>query len=263
LAHYHEYLIRGGFPQTAMIASITQAQRLLREDIIDKVLKRDMTALFGVRNVLDLERTFLYLCMHDGALLDMKALCENLEVKRPTAQNYIRYLEDAHLIYRLEPHGYGKDVLRGQFKVYLADAAIAPSVMMQGMELLEDPDALGIATESAVFRHLFAHYYAQNVRFSYWRGKKEMEVDVLADIAGQIVPFEIKYRNQNTDVRYLKGLIELCQKKKIKRGYVVTKSLNDFGMLTGLPNGIDTELFKVPAALLCYWMGAMEVDAPA
>jgi hypothetical protein len=47
-----------------------QAQRLLREDIIDKVLKRDMTALFGVRRVLDLEHTFLYLCMHDGGLLD-------------------------------------------------------------------------------------------------------------------------------------------------------------------------------------------------
>jgi hypothetical protein len=29
------------------------SQRLLREDIIDKVLKRDMTALFEVRRVLD------------------------------------------------------------------------------------------------------------------------------------------------------------------------------------------------------------------
>ena len=33
--------------QTAQV-EINQAQRLLREDIIDKVLKRDMTALFGV-----------------------------------------------------------------------------------------------------------------------------------------------------------------------------------------------------------------------
>lgn len=61
VGHFHEYLVRGGFPQTAQVESITQAQRLLREDIIDKVLKRDMTALFGVRRVLDLEHTFLYL----------------------------------------------------------------------------------------------------------------------------------------------------------------------------------------------------------
>ena len=56
--HFHEYLVRGGFPQTALVESVPQAQRLLREDIIDKVLKRDMTALFGVRRVLELEQTF-------------------------------------------------------------------------------------------------------------------------------------------------------------------------------------------------------------
>jgi uncharacterized protein len=57
--HFHEYLLRGGFPQTARIDSIPLAQRLLREDIVDKVLKRDMTAYFGVRRILELERTFL------------------------------------------------------------------------------------------------------------------------------------------------------------------------------------------------------------
>ena len=127
VGHFHEYLVRGGFPQTAQVDSITQAQRLLREDIIDKVLKRDMTALFGVRRVLDLEHTFLYLCMHDGGLLDMVDLCGNLEVKRPTAQSFIELLQATHLIYRLAPFGYGKDVLRARFKIYLADAAIAPA----------------------------------------------------------------------------------------------------------------------------------------
>jgi hypothetical protein len=37
VGHFHEYLVRGGFPQTAPMDSLTQAQRLLREDIIDKV----------------------------------------------------------------------------------------------------------------------------------------------------------------------------------------------------------------------------------
>jgi predicted AAA+ superfamily ATPase len=149
VGHFHEYLVRGGFPQTAQVESITQAQRLLREDIIDKVLKRDMTALFGVSRVLDLEHTFLYLCMHDGGLLDMVDLCANLEVKRPTAQSFIELLEATHLIYRLPPFGYGKDVLRARFKIYLADAAIAPAVMLKGKAILEDPAALGVATETA------------------------------------------------------------------------------------------------------------------
>ena len=262
VGHFHEYLVRGGFPQTAQIESITQAQRLLREDIIDKVLKRDMTALFGVRRVLDLEHTFLYLCMHDGGLLDMVALCANLAVKRPTAQHFIELLVATHLIYRLPPFGYGKEVLRARFKIYLADAAIAPAVMLKGKALLQDPAALGIATETAVFKHLFARYYAQNVRFTCWRGKKDHEVDLVAEVNGEIIPFEVKYRAQHTGARDLKGLLELCEQKRITRAYVVTKSLEDFGLMTGLPQNQEpsAQIMRVPAALLCYWMGASEVD---
>lgn len=263
VGHFHEYLVRGGFPQAAQVESITQAQRLLREDIIDKVLKRDMTALFGVRRVLDLEHTFLYLCMHDGGLLDMVDLCANLAVKRPTAQNFIELLEATHLIYRLPPFGYGKDVLRARFKIYLADAAIAPAVMLKGKAILDDPAALGVATETAVFKHLFARYYAHNVRFSYWRGKKDREVDLVAEVNGQVIPFEVKYRTQHTGARELKGLIELCGQKMIARGYVITKSLDDFGLMTGVPQSSEsnTRIMRIPAPLLCYWMGASELDS--
>lgn len=258
--HFHEYLVRGGFPQTAQVESITQAQRLMREDIIDKVLKRDMTALFGVRRVLDLEHTFLYLCMHDGGLLDMTDLCANLAVKRPTAQHFIELLEATHLIYRLPPFGYGKDVLRARFKIYLADAAIAPAVMLKGKAILEDAAALGVCTEAAVFKHLFARYYEQNVRFTYWRGKKDREVDLVAELGGEIIPFEVKYRAQHTGARELKGLLELCEEKKISRGYVVTKSLDDFGPLSGAPRSSGAaKLMRVPAPLLCFWMGASEL----
>lgn len=257
VGHFHDYLIRGGFPQTAQVESINQAQRLLREDIIDKALKRDMTALFGVRRILDLEHTFLYLCMHDGGLLNMTDLSSNLEVKRPTAQHFIELLEACHLIYRLPPFGYGKDVLKGHFKIYLADAAIAPAVLLKGKSILDDPGALGIATETAVFKHLFARYYAQNVRFTYWRGKQNREVDLVAEVAGQLIPFEVKYRAQHTGLRELKGLLELCEQKKISRGYIVTKSLDDFGLMTGLSG--QTQIMRVPAPLLCYWMGASEL----
>lgn len=258
IGHFHEYLIRGGFPQTDLVESINQAQRLLREDIIDKVLKRDMTVLFGVRRVLELEQTFLYLCMHDGGILDMPDLCGNLSVKRPTAQHFIELLEATHLIYRLQPFGYGKEILRGKFKIYLADAAIAPAVLLKGKSILDDPTTLGIATETAVFKHLYARFYPQNVRLTYWRGKKEVEVDIVAEIGDQIVPFEVKYRSQHTGARDLKGLIELCQKKPIKFAYVITKSLQDFGILEKT-NLSSTKIMRIPAALLCYWIGEAEL----
>ena len=103
-------LVRCGFPQTEQMDGITQAQRLLRKDIIDKVLERDMTALFGVSRVLDLEHTLPYLCMHDG-VVDMADVCSNLEVKRPTARRIIELVQAARLTHRLPRCGHGKDLL--------------------------------------------------------------------------------------------------------------------------------------------------------
>lgn len=258
IGHFHNYLVHGGFPQTALVESITQAQKLLREDIIDKAIKRDMTALFGVRRILDLEQTFLYLCRHDGGLLDMTALSGNLKVARTTVQNFIDLLEATHLIYRLPAYGYGKEVLRGRYKIYLADAAIAPAVMLKGRSIIDDPEALGVAAEASVLKHLFARYYRQSVRFSYWRSKKSLEVDLVAEIAGQVVPFEVKYRSQPVDMRNLKGLAAFCAEKNADRGYVVTKSLDDFGLLTQNTDAVP--LFRIPATLLCYWIGEMETQ---
>lgn len=262
VAHFHEYLVRGGFPQTAQIDSIEQAQRILREDIIDKVLKRDMTALFGVRRILDLEQTFLYLCMHDGGLLDMVSLCANLQVKRPTAQHFIEILEATHLIYRLPPLGYGKEILRGRFKIYLTDPAIGSAVLLKGKSIIDDPTSLGIAIETAVFKHIFARIYEQNVRFSYWRGKKEQEVDLIAETGNHRIPFEVKHRTNHIGERELRGLYEFLEQKGSTRGYVITKSPGDLGPVQNT-RGVGKLVTRIPAALLCYWLGESEVDDDA
>lgn len=259
---FHEYLLRGGFPQSAQVESIPLAQKLLREDIVDKVLKRDMTALFGVRRVLELEQVFLYLCLHDGSLLDLPALCSALEAKRPTVSSYIDLLEATHLIHRLRPFGYGKQVLRARAKVYLADAAIGPSVLLRGKSLLEDADGLARAVETAFFKHVFTRYYARSVGFSYWRGKKDREVDIIADVEGKLVPFEVKYRAPgHTGLADLKGMIEFCEEHGINRGYVITRDLNDFRTQPVPGNRAAAQLLNIPAALACYWLGRSELEA--
>ena len=259
--HFHDYLMRGGFPQCALVENVVAAQKLLREDIVEKVLKRDMTALYGVRRVLELEQTFLYLCLHDGGLLDMVDLGKNLQVKKPTVTSFIHLLEAAHLIHRLPPFGYGKEILRGRYKVYLADAAIAPSVLLKGKSLLEDSTALGAAVETAFFKHVFTRYYQQSVGFSYWRGKKDQEVDVIAQVEGRLVPFEVKYRHQATGWADLKGLTEFCIERKVGLGYVITKDANDFGLMEReITPGQHLQLLKIPAALACYWLGKSEIE---
>jgi predicted AAA+ superfamily ATPase len=254
--HFHEYLLRGGFPQSAKVPDVNEAQRLLREDIVDKVLKRDMTALFGVRRVVELEQVFLYLCLHEGGILNLPDLCKNLELKRPTVENFVDLLEAAHLIYQLKPLGYGKEVLRGRRKVYLADPALGSSVLLRGRSLLEDETTLGLVVESACFRHLFGRYYREAIGFTYWRNRNGEEVDVVAELRGQLVPFEVKYRRAaNIEIP---GLLSFIREKKPERAYLITRELTDFGIHAVKDS--ETQLLRIPAALACYWLGAAEVQ---
>jgi predicted AAA+ superfamily ATPase len=262
VGHFHEYLLRGGFPQSALVDSIPLAQKLLREDIVEKVLKRDMTALFGVRRVLELEQVFLYLCLHDGSLLNIPELCSSLELKRPTVANFVDLLESTHLIHRLLPYGYGKQVLRGRAKIYLADAAIGPSVMLKGKNLLEDAVGLGRAVETAFFKHVFTRYYSQSIGFSHWRGKGGHEVDIIADLGNRLVPFEVKYRSpRHTGVSELSGLVEFCADHNVSQGYVITRDMEDFGLLSEVREASQAKLLKIPAPLACYWLGRSELEA--
>lgn len=255
IVHFHDYLLKGGFPQTILMENVNQAQKLLREDIVDKVLKRDMTAMFGTRLILQLEQTFLYLCLHDGGILDFKILIDRIGKERPTIERFIELLEASHLIYKIKPFGYGKEVLRGKNKVYLSDPAISPAVMLKGKSIIDNPQLLSVCAESAVLKHLFARYYSQNINFSYWQNKKGLEVDLVAEVAGELIPFEVKYRNDSSSG--CKGLFEFCKEKNVNRGYLITKSSDDFGAMKkkDLEN---TQILKIPATLLCYFMGEMK-----
>jgi len=257
IPHFHDYLLRGGFPETTKIENLNLAQKLLREDIVDKVLKRDMTALFGVRKIVELEKLFIYLCLHDGGILDKSMLSRELDIKLPLINNFLALFESTHLIYQLKPYAFGKAVLRGKNKVYLADPAIAGSVLSKGESLLADPTRLGAAVEAAFFKHVYKRFYSQSISFCYWRHPRgELEVDVIANLADEHIPFEVKYSESPVVAKQLKGLRLFCQERELTRGYAITKLSSDFGPLQ-FPDS-STVIMKIPAPLACYWLSESE-----
>jgi predicted AAA+ superfamily ATPase len=189
-------------------------------------------------------------------MLDIPGLCKNLGMKKPTVTKYIDLLEAAHLIYKLAPHGYGKEILRAKYKVYLADAAIAGSVLLKGKALLEDTHRLAAAVEAAFFKHVFTRYYQTSIGFSYWRGKRGCEVDIIAEVHGDLIPFEVKYQQSPVTLSELTGMQELCRQRRIDRAYVITREFSEFGTL---PISGETVALKIPAPLACYWLSRSQV----
>ena len=260
IGHFHEFLVRGGFPQTALVENVPQAQRLLREDIIDKVLKRDMTALFGIRRVFELEQLFIYLCLHDGGIQDIQSLSSNLGVNRATVQNYINLLESTHLLYRLPPYGLGKEVLRARYKLYMVDPAIAPAILMKGKTILEDPTTLGKTVETAVCGHLFSHSRFTQSKFSYWKDPNDKEVDLIYEAPDRILPFEVKYTSKKTDLREIQGLVNFAGAKSILNCFVLTKEHDDIGLILDAKHSPSSQFMRIPTPIFCYWLGKAELN---
>jgi len=239
-----------------LIDGIPKLQRLLREDIVDKILKRDMTAQFGVRQVLQLERLFLYLCQHDGSIIDFPAVCGALGVQRPTVERYLRFFEATHLLTQLRPFGYGKEVLRGRTKFYLADPSIASAVFLRERRPLEDTTLLGKIVESTVFKHLAVETFESNrLNLSYWKGAKDREVDIVAESGDRLIPVEVKYRSkERTTAKNLRGLIEFCKERRPSLAYVMTRDAEDIGTIS-----VDgSTIIKIPAPLACYLLGRFQ-----
>jgi len=255
------YLLIGGFPETARMGEdeLPLAQRLLREDVVERVLRRDMPALYGIRKVTDLERLFIYLCLHSGGIMAHKTVADALEIGTATLANHLLALEQAHLVYRLPPIATGgKEVLKARNKYYLADAALRNAVVMRGREVLNQPAELGLLVETTVLRHLWAFHYREQPGIGYWRdskAKREVEVDVVVRSTAYHMAIECKYRNE-AELEEKGGLVTYCRREAVDKAFLVTRRSDDLRIhhLHGTP----TPFLRVPAHLFCYLMGAAE-----
>ena len=254
---FQRYLLVGGFPETATQENIDLCQRLLREDVVERVLKRDMTALFGVRNVNELEKLFIYLCLHSGGILAHQACARDLGTTATTVANHLTLLEQANLVYRLPPSGLGgKQVLKARNKYYLVDAALRNAVLLRGEEIHTRPEEMGTIVETTVLRHLYAYYYRDTPEIVYWRdAATQREVDIIVRSPAYVLPFEVKFR-ENPQLDLKSGLGTYCASEKPRQAYLVTKREMDFAVtrLEGLP----TTFLKIPAHILCYLLGQSE-----
>jgi len=253
--HFNRYLQVGGFPELALADNDIMAQQIMREDVVDKVLKRDLPSLYNIRNATELERIFLYLCNVSSEIVSIDAIAKELSgVSRPTVENYIQYLESANLIYQSWPVDMaGKRVLKAKPKIYIADAAIRNAVLMDD-SLLTDPVEMGKIVETAVYKHVAAFYYQKATSVGYFRGgKKNKEIDIVVDYhnSGNIL-IEVKYR-EGAPIPDDDAISELCA--EASAAIIVTKSASDFGV-HNTKSGKD--MLRIPAFAFLYLLGHAE-----
>ena len=249
--HFNRYLRIGGFPELVLATDDAYAGKILREDIVDKVLKRDMPSLFGIRNISILEKVFLYLCFESSNIINYNKMSQELDnTSIATIQDYIMYLKNANLIYESKPIG-GK-VLKSKPKVYIADSAIRNAVLMKD-DIITDPTEMGYIVETAVYRHVYTYMQKFNGTVGYYRDSKtEKEIDIVAESVKTNLYIEIKYR-EKTVIKKDNPLYNIP--KQNDKIYIITKEPMDYG-ITKLEN--NKKVVRIPAFAFLYLLGKQE-----
>ena len=254
--HLMRYLQMGGFPELIKTDDIVYAQKLLREDVMERAIKHDLPAIYEIRSIDELEKVFVYICYNSSSIINIEAMCKEFDgVSKPTIEKYIRYLADANLInISKQLNIAGKKVLKSKNKIYVADSGIRGAVVL-GADIYTKEDELGYALETAVYKHVCDYYYAQNSLYEvgYVRDGNGAEIDVAVQYAGRPIQFiEAKMRNNST-IKNDNGIVVYGMEDT--PGYVITKNEADFG----LTERGKTSLYRIPAYAFLYLIGVPTV----
>lgn len=253
--HFSRYLLVGGFPESAAIADLSLSQQLLREDCLDRVLKRDMASLFGIRNVLDLEKVFVYLCLNSGTHIGQDSMARELNISRITLNSHLQNLEEAYLILASQPLDHrGQRVQKSRAKLYIRDSALRNAVLLKGEDALTDPIYLDSLVEAAVFAQLTSYYERQRPALGHWKSPRSgKEVNSVVLLPGRaLVAAQVKYRDR-PDILGSDPLLEFLDFYSECQGFFITKSARDYG-----PFANSNRLFRIPAFMFLYLLGRAE-----
>ncbi len=252
-AEFVNYLNYGGFPEAVRNPAVRQdPRRYLRQDIVDKVLQRDLPSLFGISDTQELNRFFNVLAYNTGMEVAPAKLSKDTGLSKARIDEYLAYLEAAFLIKRV--HRLSDNARRLQratsYKVYLTNPSIRAALF--GIVRAQDP-AMGRLVETALWSQwLHSTDTIASLHYARWKeGRTDYEVDLVGLAASSQRPrfcVEIKWSDRAwSDWSELKGLRKFMAQHSLSRAPLVT-TLTQSGSAE-----IDGQLVEfTPSSLHCY-----------
>lgn len=228
--------------------------RYIKNDIIDKVLLRDLPSLYGIKDVQELNSFFSYLAYNTGNEFSFEKLSKESGIQKEIIKKYLEYLEAAFLIkviYKVDDNA--KKFKRvTSFKVYLTN----PSLRTALFSPIEETDTeTGNMIETAIFSQ-WMHRENMDLKYSRWKmGRTEGEVDMVSIDNKLFQPLwcvEIKWSNRFYEKpRELNSLLFFAAKNNFKAALVTTMDILGNKTIEGL------SITFLPAAVYAYNIGVI------
>jgi uncharacterized protein len=247
------YLNFGGYPEVVLSEKIqSDMGRYVKNDIVDKVLLRDLPSLYGIKDVQELNRFFTYIAYNTGNEFSYETMSKESGIQKDTLKKYLEYLEAAFLIKVLNKVDVTAKRLKRitSFKVYLTNPSLRTALFSP---ISETDSEMGNMVETAVLSQ-WMHREKLDLTYARWKeGRKEGEVDLVLVDDKKYKPqwgVEIKWSNRYFEKpNELKSLIYFCKSNNFN--YALVTSIDQLGIkqIEGL------QFSFLPASIYCYNIG--------
>lgn len=199
---FNEFILTSGFPELVGIKEKEIIKKYIMEGIIEKVIYRDLTRLFRIKDLSVIESLINIFMEEPGQIIELSDLAKELKISRQTLSNYLCYLEESFLIRKLYNFSKSRRKVERKLKKYY------PTIVSVNLLFKEDDLSKSKVFECLVVNQLGAEFF--------WRDTYKNEIDVIiAD--GKVTPIEIKYGKIGT-----KALMVFSKKFKVNESYIIS-----------------------------------------
>lgn len=249
-----DYLNYGGYPEAVLNEQIrSNPEQFIKNDIIDKVLLKDLPSLYGITGIQELNKLFSFLAYNAGNEASFENICQESGITKPTIKRYIEYLESAFLLMKISTVDDNCKTMKRErnFKIYLNNPSMRAALFAPVKE--DDSQKIGQLAESAIFSQWQHSSGFSNLRYARWRN--EGEVDIVYLSPGKQKPQwigEIKWSDRVLNNRddETRGLSTLLRKHaSIMAAVLTSKTVEDEIMLEG------RSVLIIPSSAYCYMVG--------
>ena len=196
---FEEYMLFGGFPGVVLKSSIDEKKKAL-EDIFSSFFQLEVTQLGDFRKNEVVRDLMLLLMQRIGSRLDVQKLSRELNVSRPTLNDYISFLEGTYFIKLIRPFSVGGDTeIRKMPKVYVCDTGLANHFARLDT---------GVLFENSIFQNL-----RLKGEINYYQRKNGVEIDFILD---KRMAYKVKLKPQESDTKRLWGLARALNLEEFK-----------------------------------------------
>ena len=252
---FFHYLNYGGYPEVVLSEKIQRDMgRYVKNDIVDKVLLRDLPSLYGIKDVQELNSFFSYLAYNSGNEFSYEKLGRDSGIQKEIIKKYLEYLEAAFLIkviHKIDDNA--KKFKRiTNFKVYLTNPSLRTALFSP---IQETDNETGNMVETAIFSQ-WMHRENLDLKYARWKmGRSEGEVDIVLIDNKLFRPqwcVEVKWSNRYFDKpQELNSLLHFCNQNNFRATLVTTMDQTGNRTLDNL------NITFVPAAIYAYNIGVV------